>query len=444
MNMLKRTIAFGMCASMVAGLGVTAFAEEITIPEETRTITIGTWYDHYYDSTHEDIYANPDVADEETAQIQFDHLKAIEEKYNVKIEYVNLTWDGVIESINTSIMAGQPDCDIYEVDLQFGVPAALNGYAVDLKTVLSEDNDLFNEQKYMFYTDLNNGQANVFNAVLKSNLLGGYPLGYNKDMIADAGLEDPQELWANGEWTWDKFLEYCKVLTADNDGDGVTDVYGYGGWWTSMLDGFLLSNGATIASGAEQTLTSPETGEVLDFINTLYNVEKVARPWNSDDWDINNSCYKDGEICFFIAPAWTITPDELTFELGVVPFPVGPSGDAETNKGYNATTGNNYLIPAGVEDPAFVYTVFADYMTWYGDDLELRDDVEWFENQMISEENFNMLLSLGEAGGEFDLWGKLNVSTFDMVGLINGEKTPAQVQEESKQVFQDALDAFFK
>lgn len=100
---------------------------------ETRTIRIGTWYDHYYDSTNTDIHDDPSVADEELAQQHFDIVKEVEDKYNVKIEFVNLTWTGIQESINTSILAGQPDCDIYEVDLSFGIPAALNGYATNLQ-----------------------------------------------------------------------------------------------------------------------------------------------------------------------------------------------------------------------------------------------------------------------------------------------------------------------
>ena len=32
---------------------------------EKRKITIGTWYDHYYDSTNEDIHDDPSVSDEE-------------------------------------------------------------------------------------------------------------------------------------------------------------------------------------------------------------------------------------------------------------------------------------------------------------------------------------------------------------------------------------------
>ena len=80
---------------------------------EPRTIRVGTWYRHYYDSNDTDIYANPDLTNPDTAQMQLDNLRRVEEKYNVRIEFVNLTWEGTIESINVSIMAGAPDCDIY-------------------------------------------------------------------------------------------------------------------------------------------------------------------------------------------------------------------------------------------------------------------------------------------------------------------------------------------
>ena len=89
---------------------------------EKRTITVGTWYDHYYTSDHKEITDNPNVTDEETAKMQLDNIRAIEEKYNIELKFVNLTWDGTVESINTSIMAGVPECDIYEVDLQEHLP----------------------------------------------------------------------------------------------------------------------------------------------------------------------------------------------------------------------------------------------------------------------------------------------------------------------------------
>ena len=409
---------------------------------EKRVIKIGTWYDHYYTSDHTKIDDNPDVTNMEAAQMQLDNIRAIEEKYNVELRFVNLTWDGTIESINTSIMAGQPDCDIYETDVQFGVPAAFNGYAAALEDFLPADADVLSSHEVLKPLDIGTDKTYLFKVVTKGDQCGGYPLGFNMDMINEAGLENPQDLWDRGEWTWDKFEEYCKALTKDTDGDGVTDVYGYGGWWTTMLSNLLMSNGATIAAGAQETLSSAETGEVLNFMNTLYNVDKVARPWDPDDWDANNSCYKNGEICFFLAPAWVITPDELNFEFGVVPWPVGPNGNKDTNSGM-ALAGNAYLIANGVEDPAFVYQVFEDWNNWFAGDTELRDDVEWFENQMVSERNFDYLLSMGERE-QFDLWQTITVENFNVIGMLAGEVTPAQLQEQAKQEFQNGLDAFFK
>ena len=116
---------------------------------EPRTIKIGTWYDIYYDSTHKDIYDDPSVSDEELAQMNFDALKKVEEKYNVRIEYVNLTYAGIQESINTSVLAGKPDCDIYLTEPSFGIPAVVNGYATNLQEVLPADADILTNQNYL-------------------------------------------------------------------------------------------------------------------------------------------------------------------------------------------------------------------------------------------------------------------------------------------------------
>lgn len=164
-----------------------------------------------------------------------------------------------------------PDCDIYEVDMQFGVPAALNGYAAALEDVLPADADVLSDRNILKTVDIGSDKSYLFKVVSLSDQLGGSPLGFNMDMINEAGLENPQDLWDRGEWTWDKFEEYCVALTKDTNGDGVTDVYGYGGWWTTMLSNLMMSNNASIASSKTETLSSPETGEVLKpFFTRLY------------------------------------------------------------------------------------------------------------------------------------------------------------------------------
>lgn len=131
-----------------------------------------------------------------------------------------------------------------------------------------------------------------------------------------------------------------------------------------------------------------------------------------------------------------------------VQWPVGPSGNAETNKG-KVTAGSFWFIPQGVEDPEFVYNVFQEITNWYQDDISIRDDQEtmwwWYAvtagDEDLQVENFNTMFEIGSRE-QFDLWDSLNVE-MNLEGLVRGEVTAAQVQETSRQEYQAALDAYF-
>lgn len=463
----KKIIAAGVAAGMMISLlggcnseekpevteGQDApVSSELNIPKETRTIKIGTWYEHYYDSNSKDIYDSPYITDEEIAQKQFDIVKEVEEKYNVKIEYVNLTWTGIQESINNSILAGTPDCDIYEVDVQWGIPAALKGYAVKINDIVPADDDIFTTQNVFspFYIG-NTTDAYIINKSLEEKTIEAtYPLAFNMKMIQDAGLEDPRELYKKGEWTWDKFREYLIALTKDTDGDGVNDVYGYGSDTNNTIDSLLMSNGTGIAMGDKETLSSPAVGEVFDFIDKLYHVDKVAVPIDPDDYDVNRTWYLESKTAFWISAAWIMDmykDSDAGIETTFVPWPVGPSGNKDTNKMKNTVSGNAYIIAQGAEDPEFLYNVFKDYNNWFKDDLSLRDgDLSWWENSVVTPENYDTMKLMGSRPN-FDLWQTLAPTTGMSEGVSKffaGEMTASQFQESYKQTVQDALDGYFK
>lgn len=412
-----------------------------------RTIKIGTWFDVYYDSTHTDINDNPKVTNPETAQMSLDNVKAVEQKYNVRIEFVNLTWEGIMESINNSIMAGTPDCDIYMCDLQFGVPAVLNGYAVALEDIAEADDDIFTDQiatKNLKITGMDKSYLFTGNALEQ----GGYPLGFNKTMLDAAGLENPQDLYDRGEWTWDKFYEYCRELTKDTDGDGNIDQYGYSGFWTTALSNVLMSNGAHIAGGKKEELSSKAAIEALEFFYQLYQVDKTARPWDELDWDINTKVYTTGTVGFWTTANWIQTQwglsSDVGFEIGIVPWPIGPSGNKDTNSQVQVS-GNWYMIPVGVERPELLLAVMEDYFNWFDGDLEYRDDTEYSENALETERNFSYLKQMGETTPWFDLWQvvpELYLMS-PIMGTYEAElQTPAQVAEQFKQIVQDFLDLY--
>ncbi len=413
-----------------------------------RTIRIGTWYDIYYDSTHADIHDDPSVSDEELAQMRFDALKKVEEKYNVRLEYVNLTYAGIQESINTSVLAGKPDCDIYLTEPAFGIPAVANGYATNLAEVLPADADILTDQNYLTTINISGIDGTYFMLTVGGESVPGssYVLAFNKQMLDDAGLENPNDLYARGEWTWDKWREYLLKLTKDTDGDGVTDVYGFGSRYDWLFEYLNMSNGTAVASTGTEALSSKEVGETLDFIYNMYNVDHVANPWNEDDWDYNQNAYVNGEVACWFNQAWISAANgdaNLGFDQIWCPMPIGPSGNVETNARKNAASGAAYFIPTGVEDPYLVYMAWQDYQDYYGDDFEQRDYVnDWWHDNALTEENYNVMYYNGQKTG-VDLWNAIGVD-YQFPLLLKGEQTAAQFQETHKQEVQTALDSMFK
>ncbi len=446
-------------AFMFSALSVGAFASD-----EPRTITIGTWWDIYYDSTHSALEDDPSYTGSLSDQMRFDVVKAVEEKYNVKFQYVNLTYTGITESINTSILAGTPECDVYLCDLSMGIPAAVNGLALDLKTVLPEDADILSDQTVLNYLDLGDGKACLMKQVLGQNVVEATsPLAFNKQMLEDNNLEDPRDLYARGEWTWDKFVEYCQTLTQDTDGDGVTDQYGFTGFKEDVLSNLLMSNGATIAAGTEEGLSSAATGEALQFYYDLYNTYNVCEPYvEQDNGDVMRFTYRNGNIGFWPSAAWIASTNAdydwdgsvgstLEFDTVFVQWPTGPSGDQETNKA-KLTAGAFWFIPNGVEDPELVYNVFEALSNWYNDDVGIRDDKEtmwwWYATTAsdpdLQESNYDVMFDLGSRE-QFDVYQSLEaqVDGWDLEQLIFGTMTAAQYQETYRQQFQAAIDSYF-
>ncbi len=452
-----------------------------TDADGNRVIYIGSWWVQHYDSADNDLNDSPDYQasidqdgdDEATlnqkainrqvAQLKFDNVAKLEEKYNCKFYWQNLTYTGVKESINTSVLAGTPDADIYLVDTGMAIPAQANGLAVDLKTVLPEDADIFTDQNVISYLDLGDGKACILKRVeAQSAVEATYPLAFNKQMLEDNNLEDPRDLYARGEWTWDKFIEYCQVLTQDTDGDGQIDQYGYCGYEYETFENLMMSNGATIAVGTTQTLDDAKTGEALQMLSDMYNVYNICYPYDYEGSpsDSMRNQYTQGNVGFFPIAAWIESGNndydwdldgstELPFDVVYVRWPVGPSGDQETNAGKNASSGEFYIIPAGISDPETVYNFLYDYWNWMDGDYSIRDSREtlhwWYDvtgnKEELKEANFSVMQECGNKT-QLDLWNSMGIS-YDLESVMKGEVTPAQFQETYKQQVQDGLDAYF-
>ncbi len=501
----KRIVAGVLSAAMIACLAAcgdkptgttapTGSTNPTSAPvteKRTEDIYIGTWWVQHYDSADTDVSDSPDwaVAQEKEGDTdaqkeeksfnrtfmteRFNHVKTIEQRYGVKYYWQNLTYSGVQDSINTSILAGSPDCDIYLCDAGMAIPAQMNNLCVDLKTILPADHDILTSQVVAKYLDLGDGRACIIQR--QGGMTNTHPLGFNKQLLDSYGLEDPRVLWEKGEWTWDKFEEYCKILTKDTDGDGNIDQYGFCAWDSDQFEEFMLSNGANIASGTTQQLTSSKMTEVLEFLYNLHNVDKVCYPVTSDmDTNGVRTMYRKGNIGFFYIDVWVqVGTDgddydwgnggenpQIDFDVIYCHWPVGPSGNQETDPQLNNVGGELYIIPAGVKDPLTVFNVLYDGWNWYGwskdnteaqntEALTKRDHPSsynwWINGTGRNDENRLANWKIQQeivAKQTIDLWNVLGVA-FNTWELLDGTVTPSQWQETYKQNFQDALDQYF-
>lgn len=144
-----------------------------------------------------------------------------------------------------------------------------------------------------------------------------FALYLNLDLIDEAGAEDPRELAANGEWTWDKFAEVAQAVSKVKGAKG----FGANSWWANW--GYFVNSGGGSFYNADRTacaLDTPESIAGLKFYQDLYT-SGVGVPFGEDA----EPPYKSGTVGMFINGRWA-TPGarEITgFNWDVAPLPTG-------------------------------------------------------------------------------------------------------------------------
>jgi multiple sugar transport system substrate-binding protein len=184
---------------------------------------------------------------------------------------------------------------------------------------------------------------------------------YNKTMFDAAGLPDPDQMVADGEWTWENVRTVAKQLV-DNGGARYGMVFGNNlfanGW--RILEDIWAPYGAApwSADGKTCGFNAPETAEATQLVwDMIYTDKSHPEPGVDVDFfagDIGMGLYR---------PSQAGRLEGVAYEWGIAPQPSGPAG-------YVPAAATNGIAVFADSPNADLATAFIGYTT--GEDQARR------------------------------------------------------------------------
>ena len=190
-EVIKLTLSTEDAEAILAAAG-------IMLPDAETTACAGSvvkWY-AWYDSLQN--YSEDEIVN--TGYFTFNS------KYGCTLKWVECTWAARFDDLANLVLGGTPP-DCYPGDIETFPAYAIKGVFQPVNDYIDYNDPLWvgtadfaaehfslGDKAYMIITDI--GIEHV--------------CAYNRRVIDEWGFDDPAELFANDEWTWDAFLEMCK------------------------------------------------------------------------------------------------------------------------------------------------------------------------------------------------------------------------------------------
>ncbi|WFP62898.1 sugar ABC transporter substrate-binding protein [Mesorhizobium sp. WSM4904] len=149
---------------------------------------------------------------------------------------------------------------------------------------------------------------------------------FNKDMFDKAGIEDPLQLAAKGEWNMQKFQEVAKKLAEANPGKWgfeFKDGEGYASRMTHALLPSIRAYGGEFWSDGQCGFDKPKAvAAVQQLHDMVFKDKSIVPPGEQGDYFSGNSAMTVNQI------SRASKMPEAGFKWGIAPLPSGPAGEA--------------------------------------------------------------------------------------------------------------------
>ena len=179
-------------------------------------------------------------------------------------------------------------------------------------------------------------------------------VAYSKNTINRYKLDDPYELWKNGEWNMDNFIDICKAFTEETQRPA---------WMTCAQVDVLWFSGATMISfDGKEYKNNLSDKKVLDALRkcTYYRSDNIVPAATREGDKLENGTYLfyTDNMIGHRRTDFHFSTLKSNDDLYCVPFPTGL-----TDKYYQAYNEYEaYGIPKGAKNPDAVYYFLRYYL----------------------------------------------------------------------------------
>ncbi len=270
------------------------------------------------------------------------------------------------DEYNTKMIANMTANDL--PDVFYVGPSAVrsyvdNGYVLPLDDYVDADTigKVWGTTQEIYRYDGKNVGSGSLYALPKD--LSCFAFAYNKDLFDEAGLDypDPEK-----PYTYDEFVEVCKALTKDTDGDGEIDQWGVANANQFGMTPYLYSNGVKFLND-DMTKVNVANNKQLEEALTFYTDLTLNGYTPTVDQDAALGGYQrwlDGQIGFYACGTWDVAAfmDDATFpyDWDLCGWPVGPSGDGRSHTWMGSV---GYCVSATSENPDLAAQLIAKLST---------------------------------------------------------------------------------
>ncbi len=358
-----------------------------------------------------------DINSDDTGKTTPIELAIFQERYGGEVEWYQTTYGARYDNLANYINSDEGIDFFYGGNWDAFPKGAIRGMFVSYDDYIDLDSELWegvkdandamvwNGEHYMAVVDVTGDNCAII---------------YNRKTIDEYGLDDPAELFEDGEWTWDAFEEMlAKFVDTDEER------YGIDSWYFEA--GLSASTGVPYIGLEDGKLVNNLRNEAIeDYQNWMYSLwqsDYIALGVGDYGWESRDYYIGEGKLLFYPCGLWAMTTEDWEETFGEDAFFVPVPQYEEADAYYIPTSVNAYLFVKGGSNPegvakfldCFRFSKISDGAQEISDQ-QFKDDYGW------SDEMIEMANTMNEMALENPVFDFYNGVSSDLTDILDSSE----------------------